>query len=268
MYATPSVANIPPERELQIPTPRPVRFTWKSRFLRYFLFNALLIGLVWGQWLVTTDIRELEQLADSGRVTQGTVSRRHVTYGKKTKYFLDYYYRVEGVGRGVQVFSDTVQVEFADFYGKDDGSPIPVTYLPSDPETHRMGGVNALRVADSRDHDYGLFLFFGVVSVVLVGGVEIYNQGRRLLLRDGQVVIGQVIDHKIVRGKSTTYKLVYRYEVPFNDMVYREVCVSHALFTQFNDGDDITVLYRENRPNYGTPYITITEAEILDPDTF
>lgn len=247
------------EPELVDPGPRRVRFTWQTQACRYGLLNLAILILLFAQWRVSVNLRELGELAAQGRMIQGRVTQLRESHGKSTSYYVCYEFQPISGG---DFLEDRISVSHTEYRNTSVGDPISVTFLPARPEEHRVGVVNQARIENTRSNATMGLLIGGLVAAGILGGLEYYFRSRLALLRDGIGTVGQVVDHKVIRSKSTTYKLVYRYWLPDGDLIYGEATVPRTVFDRFADTAPLTVLYSPRYPRSGIPYATLTEAVV------
>jgi hypothetical protein len=245
------------EPELTGPTPRPVRFTEATQAVRLFLLFLLVGGLLLMVWLASRDLGDLQALHARGKVAQAEILDRWVGHGKSDSYWLKYAFGVSG-----DVIYGETSVTREQYARTAVGESLTVTYLPSDPETHRVGEVTADRVTDERVNWTMGSLAVGLVLGLLFAGTEAHYRYRRRLLRDGVAVVGVVTGRRAVQSKSTEYYVRYEYPLrgqPLTDPWRQgEVPVSGGLYAALREGQPLTILYLPWHPPTSLPYRTLT----------
>lgn len=138
-----------------------------------------MIGAIWALALILVAIvaggvffaarlgGTMEQLRTSGIVVQGAVLNTSVTQGRSTSYRASYNFWMKG-----NEIEDSVEISETQYDSMRIGSSIPVTVLPSHPETHVFGTVDSEKVVRVRNSVWtGVIIscgFFGLALVVIV----------------------------------------------------------------------------------------------------
>lgn len=177
--------------------PRPARAstTMNVSKLAIPICYAVLTFFCW--MMMTKQVKTLEDLRDHGLITKGSVYGHHESSGKSTSYYLDYLYIVDG-----NSYTGSMKVGRDDYDYVGVGSPINITYLPSNPEEHREGVVNDERVAKLKSNwQLGLAAITGVAAIAY--GILLYVYRRQLnLLANGYCVRAVIESIRVHRGKN------------------------------------------------------------------
>lgn len=245
------------EPELRGATPRRVSYTAGTQAART-LCVVLLVGVTWlVGWLGARDIGDLNALLGHGMTTTAHVTDKHEHHGKSTSYSLDYSFTVDG-----EEVDSNESISHYTYDYTNIGDPIDVTYLPEQPQTHRVGAVTRDRVDIQRtEWQWGDFAAAGIMGLILLA-VELNYRGHRRLLETGVPVRGEVTDRSMVRGKSTTYYLYYEFPGPLQTQT-NKITVSRFVFDSNPPGEDLTVLYDPAKPTYNRPYCTLTDVQFI-----
>ncbi len=245
------------EPELTDRTPHAARFTGGTQVGRLAVLALTAGGLWLVCWLASRDLGDLVALRAAGRPTTARVTGRHESHGKSTTYYLDY----EFEGNGQQVEDDEAVSE-SEYDDTSIGTAIPVVYLPSDPQTHRIGAVNDARIARSRTA-WGVG---ALVTLIVLGGILWANEATRRnhlrLLREGVPVVGVVLDRNVVQAKSTTYYVQYRFTAPPASAQVKKVSVTKRLYDECAPGTPLTVLHEYARPANNVPYRALSDVRL------
>jgi hypothetical protein len=193
----------------QLPeAPRPVDFTTVARFHRGVALAAFLLVpnliLYYGDSAVVQPYRDLEA---QGRATDGVVTHRRITTGKGAHYYVGYRYTVNGM---VYLPAETT-VEQTTYTVMQEGSTVPVTYLPSSPGKHCLG--------EPADHAQRLIrqVFLWAVGIALALAVwflyrHIAMSREMHLARYGTAVVGRISAKDRTRQKNSfTYWVRYEF---------------------------------------------------------
>ena len=200
----------------------------------------------------------MTDLCAHGSAATAVIMGKHTTHSRTTSYFLDYGF----LANWVWVNSDE-EVSVAAYDRAETGDPIPVTYLPAHPQTHRVGPVNAARLY----HQRAKWVLGGLVTFVVLGSLFLFTEQRyrrhRQLLRDGIPVVGRVLDRKAVRGKSITYSVRYGYTpVSAANEISGESTVTPRVYERCLPGAQLTILYDGRHPTRSCPYQALTDVRL------
>lgn len=250
------------EPELQGRTPRAVRDTSGTRKARFWLW-LLFVGVMTPLLMAARhDLEQMRTLLARGKTATASVIAHHMTYGKHNTYLLDYIFQAEGT-----VISDSADVSHLEYEQTRDGGPLTITYLPGNPQIHRVGTVNR------RGFDVTIagWAVGGSLAFLLLGGLiaraEILTWGARRLLQNGQAVTGVVTERKIKTyqgqsGTRTIYTLCYRFPTPQGEHSGRNN-VTRAFYDQHPPGAALTILYDAQKPARNQPYRALTGVRLM-----
>jgi hypothetical protein len=98
------------------------------------LFTLAFCGYsVYGAYVVN-------QIAQYGQITMGTVTSRSITRGKSTSYYLTYTYQAVPGTQAARSYQNKQSVSRGTYDRHPINSRVSVAYLPDDPATSRLGG--------------------------------------------------------------------------------------------------------------------------------
>jgi len=247
--------------ELPMGVPRPARFTTSTQAARLFLLSLLVcvVGLLWH--LADLDLGDMNALKARGHTTLARVVGKHITHSKSDTYYLDYTFDGDGIW-----------VDGKESVGKDEyedtqyGEPIQVTFLPSLPQTHRLGAMTRERIQAQQSRwlwgQFGAFVFFGLMLVA----AEANFRQHLSLLRDGLAVAGTVTDRSISPSQKAFF-VTYQFAVDGRFAVEsrshsRKVTCTQSFYGQTELGQVLTVLYDPARPSRSIPYRMLTDVAL------
>jgi len=246
------------EPELLVATPRPVRYTAVTQFVRAMAFGVWITVtamMVIGVYQTTTRLREL---AESGKTINATVVERDRQSPNSSWYDIKYRYTLEAIP-----YTDRETVQKDDYDSKPLGAPIPITYLPGKPWIHREGSIdNAMVGADTQDW------VLAILAVFVIGGCIVFYweseyKKRLRLMQQGIAVTGRVLGMETTNaGKSKVRTVAYSYSNGAYPMQAR-ASVSSRFYRSIEPGDTITVLHMPRDPADSLPYREISEVKIV-----
>ena len=249
--------------ELPMGVPRPARFTTSTQAARLFLVSLIVfaVGLLWH--LADLDLGDMNALKAHGHTTLAHVIGKHITHGKSNTYYLDYTFDGEGVW-----------VDGKESVGKDEyedtehGEPIQVTFLPSLPQTYRLGTMTQARIEAQRSRwlwgEFGAFVFFGLMLVA----AEANFRQHLSLLRHGLAVVGTVTDRSISPSRKAffvTYQFTVdgRFAVESRSYSKKVTCLPR-FYEQTELGQPLTILYNPPCPSQNIPYRMLTDVTLSE----
>ncbi len=250
--------------ELTTDVPRAANFKTSTHVSRLFLLLLLffVVGFVW--WLADCDLGDLNTLKAHGRTTLAHVVGRHISHGKSDCYYLDYTFDGDGI------WVDGIWVDGMEGVGEDEyrdtrrGTAIEVTFLPSRPETYRLGTVTPARIEAQRSRwlwgELGAFVLFGLLLI----GMEATYRQHLSLLRDGLAVEGTVTDRSpgpVHKAFCVTYQFMVdgRFAVESRSYSNKVTC-SQLFYEKTELGQPLTVLYNPACPSQNIPYRMLTDV--------
>ena len=247
--------------ELTPDVPRPAKFTTPTQAARLFLLLLLVfaVGLLW--YLADRDLRDLNALKAQGRSTLAHVVGKHINEGKSKTYYLEYTFD----GNGIWVDGDE-SVGEDEYSETQPGKAIELTFLPSCPQTYRLGMVTQARIEAQRSRwlwgESAAFVFF---SLLLIGTEAIFRQ-HLLLLRDGSVAAGIVTDRS-TGTPQRVFDVTYQFTVDGRFAVEsrshsKKVTCTQPFYEQTELGQVLTILYNPARPSQNIPYRMLTDVTL------
>jgi len=246
------------ERELYTATPRSVAYTGKTQAFRCFLFLLWIFAVGLVAYCGWHEITELSALTKSGTPAMARVVNMYTTSGKGgMRYHLVYEFQAEGATvRGNDSIPETY------YEATRIGDPQRVTYLPGNPQVERAGEVTPERVEAAKPpFELALAVVFLAFGVLVVSSEYTIRTHRRLL-QCGIPTVGDIVDREIVRGKSTTYYVIYQIEVVPGDPITKRVMVPRGFYDECLTAAPPTILYDPDNPESSYPYRAITEVRL------
>ena len=246
------------EPELLTATPRRVRYTAVTQFVRAMAFGiwiAVTVMMVIGIYQTTTKQREL---AESGKTINATVVERDRQSPNSSWYDLKYRYTV-----GAIPYTGRETVQKDEYDSKSLGAPIPITYLPGKPWIHREGSIdNATVNTDTQEWVLAILGVF-IAGACIVFYWESEYKKRLRLMQQGTAVAGRVLGMETANvGKGKVRTVIYSYLNGAYPMQAR-VSVSARFYRSIEPGDCITVLHMPRDPADSLPYREISEVKIV-----
>lgn len=248
--------------ELSANVPRPVKYRTSTQAIRLFLLILLVFAVGFLCWLADRDLGDLNDLNAHGRTTLARVEDKHVTHGKSDSYSLDYDFHENGVWVYGSKFVD--QDEYAAF---SPGDTLPVTFLPSRPETYRLDEITPARIEAQQERwlwgELAVFFSFGLILVC----VEAMFRQHLALLRDGSITVGVITRSADASKKefSVTYKFTVDGKFSTATTSYsKKVACTQPFYEQIELGQALTILYLPANPSQSIPYRMLTDVTLSD----
>lgn len=251
--------------ELTTDGSRAAKFTASTQASRLFLLLLLVFAVGLLGYLADRDLGDLSALKAHGRTTYAHVADKHITHGKSDTYYLDYTF--DGDGTWVDGDKSVGRDEYEDTRP---GEPIEVTFLPSRPETHRLGTVTQARIQKRQGGwlwgGLAAFAFFGL----LLAGVEATFRRHLTLLRDGSVAAGTVTDRSTspISSSQKAFFVTYQFTAEGRFAVAsrsysKKVTCSQRFYEQAELGQVLTILYHPAHPSQSIPYRMLTDVTLF-----
>ena len=246
--------------ELARPRPRPVRPAKKWRMERYYgpLMLAAVLGAIYSLVYCCAD-KPVHVLRDRGALTEGKVTALDVHHGKTTIYTLGYSF-TDGSGGVHENSSDISQTTFE---ALEEGNPIDVTYLPSDPGLSRPMRISDEVVAGT-DQDLAILgWFLGLFGLIVIALLERDARLHWWLARNGQPIVAEVVKRNSYTGKGGTgYFVTYEFVDARRQTQRRKIQVPRAVYEAVPEGQGLVVLYDPERPKRSLPYANLAVRPI------
>ncbi|MCW3055355.1 MAG: hypothetical protein JWN14_4525 [Chthonomonadales bacterium] len=112
-----------------------------TQALRLMLLLGVIVVSGFGLWMGVADFRELRALQTEGRTTEAQITTIQTVRVRSEMRDVGYAFRVGSV-----VVTGRLDLTRSEIKNLRMGAPLTVTYLPSHPQTYRMGLVDAGRV--------------------------------------------------------------------------------------------------------------------------
>lgn len=162
-------------------TPRAARFTPGAQALRLLLLLVAVFVVALFLWWAAQDFRELGALEAHGQTAAAQITGKHIEGGgRSTTGYTDYTF----YANGVQV-DDKENIALFQYDQSPSSGTLPVTFLPSHPQTHRVGAVTQGRI----QHQGGVWIFRVLGACVFWGLLlpllDFLLRQRLGMLRDG-----------------------------------------------------------------------------------
>lgn len=208
--------------------------------LQIILPMALILGLALILVIVTRFVlSDFLQLAQSSATTVGVVTDKYLEENEDEDapdYYLSYTYRLDGITYEGQ---DSVNEKT---YGEAEvGGQIDILYSPNDP-----------RIARAGTSSFGVTMIATFVNLLALAAVAIIPltiwrlHQRNQLLRDGELIEGQIVDRKIIDDDGIyKAKVTYRYASPATGQPITKSTRTRKYATRGKPqkGDSVAVLY-------------------------
>jgi hypothetical protein len=257
-----SATPYPVGPECLAPAPRWAELTRKARIVRGVLLAVLLLLpsllLVTGYSGAAT-LRDLvaHGRSETGRVTAKPTPRRSRS---GTTYRIQYVYEING-----QVYHGDDQVSEPFYAALAEGSPLKVTYLPTDPQTHCLG--RAEQWLQARNNGTIATAAFVGLTLGSAWAFVVFRLRRELrLARLGQAVVGLVISSGSSRGKGgPTYWTRYQCASPLGYLAEGWNYVPHVVWQRLPPGTPVTILCDPDHPRRHRPLYAFGNVRFL-PD--
>ncbi|MDQ2688560.1 MAG: DUF3592 domain-containing protein [Armatimonadota bacterium] len=246
------------EPELRGQTPRRVRYDPSTQIARWILLVVFVGGLGVVIWRASLDLGDLAALRTRGATVMADVTDTYTSSGRSTTYHVEYTFTANGVN-----VSDDDDVRYTIYSRAKRGHPLLVTYLPSHPETHRVGTVDEARIVD-QGRWWALLL---LITLLLLGSWFLFHdqnyRSRLKLLKDGVPVTGEVTDRDIFTNRGDKYyNISYQFPSPTGTRTNR-TRVPQEIYDACDPGLTLTVLYDPTRPSNNRPYLVLTDDGVL-----
>ena len=250
--------------EISETTPRPARFTPGTQTARAVMALVTAGVFLLMCWLGMRDMNDLRALRAQGRMMGALIIGKTVHHGKNNTYYLNYQFYV----------NQTVVADRASFpYGTWDsaviGGTLPVTYLPADPHTYRLGVVTDERIAErGRVWFWASLIALGVVGLI-AGALEWTFQEQLALMRDGVAVSGVVLGRETVRStdyrrRNETPRCYVTYTIPIGPAgrIYKVETSSWSLMYDLDVSQPLVVLCDPRRPWRNRPLFLLRGVRV------
>jgi hypothetical protein len=244
------------------PAPRQAELTWKARIVRSILLAALLLLpslLLLSGYRGAPTLRDLvaHGQAEAGRVTAKPTPRQTRS---GTTYRIQYAYEING-----QVFNGDEEVSESVYAALAEDSPVNVTYLPSNPQTHCLGPAEP-RLQARNNRTIATAAFVGLVLGSAWAFVVFRLRRELRLARLGQPVVGLVISCGSSRGKGgPTYWTRYQCASPSGHLADGWNYVPHVVWQRLPPGTPVTILCDPDHPRRHRPLYAFGNVRFL-PD--
>jgi hypothetical protein len=175
-----------------------------------------------------------------------------------TNYHVTYRFNAGG-----QEMTDRAKVELGDFErfkgllgGPEEARSVKVRYFA-------LAGPLSQARLPAYESPWGLIgflvvfaLFWNGIMWVFLHSIWIKPMLTRRLYVTGDATTGRVVSKQTVRGgKSSTYRVSYTFKDPVTgEEVAGSVDTNWERFAAVQEGDEVTVLYRANKPSRNVPY--------------
>ena len=157
----------------------------------------VLTGIEWNNYIV---------LSTQGETVEGVVQVKRSDEGEATTaYFFAYEFQVDG-----QTYIGETRVPEERYNATDEGSPVPILYLPSNPKQSVL--------ADHHLRPYPITVTAGIfllLAVPVFFSVVRLRWQSDMLLQKGQVIRGEIIDvRRVDNDGEPFYAIKYLFEEP------------------------------------------------------
>ena len=246
------------EPELCGPVPRTVRYQPRLQATRIALTLFFAAGPVFLAWVMLTGLRDLRTLVADGQATTATITRRHVSRGKSTNYYIDYQF----VDRGGTQRDGSTSVREEEYRSTHVGDQRLVTYSANNPAVRVMGRVDLKRLRDAER--FAGVTFCGVL--VIFGWPLVYLHrfwaAKLRLLRNGLAVPAHI--EKLWMSQATRTSGPYRIEcmaaLPSGQEFTYRTALSLQAGRALEGKSSITIIVDPARPTESTLYVELARS--------
>ncbi|WP_119324210.1 DUF3592 domain-containing protein [Capsulimonas corticalis] len=255
--------NSKPAEILERP-PRPARFTTGTQTARVTMVLLLLgtFGLL--SWLGMRDMNELRALQAHGRMMGALITDKTVRHGKHDTYYLDYDFYVN------QTFvTDRSSFDYGTWDNAVIGGSIPVTYLPANPHTYRLGVMTEDRIAGQGRAWFWTSIVALAILGLFTGALEWTFQEQLTLMRDGVAVAGFVMGREVIhstdyRNRNARPKCYVTYTIPIGPAgrIYKVETPSWSLMYDLDVSQPLVVLCDPAQPARNRPLFLMTAVRV------
>lgn len=266
IQVTPPLAppSVWPRASLPEYGPRVVRLTKASRFGIGFLGTVAAAAVLIGGLIIADRAKDGSVLAREGQVAAARAIKEPIEKGEGKKYPISYRFDYQG-----RTYSDRQRVRRSFYEGLRDVDTVEVTFLPRDPNVHKLGRVTNADVEKDMAN--------GILIVVLVSGlfgglawaIRAAAQRESRILSDWTATSAQILESKKSYGSEhgTTYKLKIRYRVPRQADVEATTKFTRQGKLDLPVGSFVDVLYDPEDVTRVRIREGLTAAEV-DPSTY
>ncbi len=225
--------------------------------LRTIALTGCVIALVIG-WFAARDLQDLYALRERGVTQQAVVTGKRKVHGKSDSYYLSY--SLQQHDAAVQ---DEDQIPKSLYEQKRVGDTLPITFLPGQPQTHRLGHVRDERVQErSISWALGLLCASGLFGL-LVSAMWFEYCKELHLTREGVPAPALVITCVAPQPntKTTQYSVTYQFEAQGGEQT-QTGSVSAEVGKQIVEGQTVTALYDAADPRRACLYCALRYTEV------
>lgn len=124
--------QLEPELRFGIPRPARVRASARAELKTIALIGCLVACII--VWFAARDLSDLYRLRTGGVTELAVITDTRKVHSKSDSYYISYSLPANGIR-----IEDEDQVSQTIYEQKSRGDKMPVTYLPGQPQTHRLG---------------------------------------------------------------------------------------------------------------------------------
>lgn len=246
------------EPELRFGLPRPARIKPQEiASLWGIVLVTLTIACLIG-WRASLDLSDLYALRDHGKTWQAVVTDKRTVHSKSDTYYVSYLLRAKNT-----LIEDEDSVSSSLYERLRKGDSLSVTFLPEQPEIHRLGYVKDRRVRAGWVN-WGLGMLAGTGIFILLIAAMVYEARQELYLVRYGVPAAAVISALVPpepNAKIPNYSVTYRFLLPTGEQT-RKCSVSSEVGKLLTEGSTVTVLYDPAKPRHSCLYSALVHTEM------
>jgi len=243
---------------MRVGTPRPARITASNRAALFYIILFILGIALLICWFAARDLDEIYALHRHGVTVEGIITDSRMVHGKSNTYYLGYSFPMSKT----RIFDEN-QVSKEMFDRKSIGDSLTVTFLPSDPQIHRLSIINDRSVLGCwLKWASGLLLWLVPFGSVCLGIIYQYRSDLQLA-RYGVPAQALIKECTVpISNRPTDYRVTYRFAAPKGEQT--KICsVSCKAGKEFIVNETVTVLYDAANPNFSRLYRALLYSEIV-----
>jgi hypothetical protein len=252
------------------PSPRPVEFTAKARWMRSGFWAGLLLAPNLILYFGYNYAADLRALADRGQVLSGQVASKRTQYHSRggSTYHVAYSFTAGG-----RKWTGDGDVSFKEFQTLAEGASCSVTYLPEQPSTNCLGEATPRLNSLNRK-----ILLYAVIVAILFGYFVVVHEYKlsreKWLARYGIAVVGWITSRdkraswnsRYGNNRKTAYWVHYRFSLPNDKRVDSWAYLSQDAWEYLFPQTPATILYDPEDPPRSLPlcafrYVCFLPAE-------
>jgi hypothetical protein len=204
----------------------------------------------------------MQELLKHGVAATARVTGKTTSGDKEAQYTIEYRFQADACTTHC-IVSGSDNVTASQYASTQIGDPVPVTYMPDNPQDFEEGAITIPRVEAAIEQDIFLILLGPALCLPALALMEYHYAGRRRLLREGIAVPATVQARRTGAGGTMPYTLRYTFSNPITrELVIREMLVSRQEYKRNPEGAVFTLLCLPDIYCNSEPYFKLTEVEV------